>query len=399
MSYPAPTTGLGVAAKIAVAGNQYVGIPSGKQTVPGYNDVVLSISGNNGPTTFQLDPSVVDASGAPVALGTKYTLASVAASTGGAGILVVSAIAASTGGTAVLTVTSGGTANQWLGHSFVVAGFVNGVNNGTFVATASSSTTLTLDNPDAVAETHAATATYQVGTAVYTGTFTGEATGSLVGKTFTVAGFVTNPTNNGTFLATANSGTSTLTLANSAAVSESHTATAQEEPAEWTGIISSVATGTGVYTGTFTEFASYPVGAPVKITGFVTNAANNGTFTVVSATATTLTTSNSASISESASAKANVNPFSVFTYFVDGAAQNTGWSATGPNNGPLTSTKVVSVSSNGLLTAGIEGGSVVEVSFPTFSNQIGATGAVGSNPMAGLPLMKIYAEINVSVVA
>jgi hypothetical protein len=399
MSYPAPTTGLGVAAKILVAGNDYVGVPSGKQTVPGYNKVKLSLSGANGPTTFQINPEIVDASGTVVALGTKYAVASVAASTGGAGILVASAIAASSGGTAVITVASGGSANEWEGHSFVVAGFVNAANNGTFIATASSSTTLTVTNPNAVAETHAATATDQIGTAVYTGTFTGEATGSLVGKTFTVTGFVTNPTNNGTFIATANSGTTTLTLANPAAVSETNTAAAQEEPAEWNGIISSVATGTGVYTGTFTEHASYPVGAPVKITGFVTNAANNGLFYLVSATATTITTTNSASVSESASAIAAVNPFDVYTYFVDGTKNYNPTYATGPVPSGDTTEATFTVSSNGLLTAQALGGGVVEVSFPTFQNQIGDTGAIAPNPMAGLPLMKIYADVTVKVLA
>jgi hypothetical protein len=400
MSYPAPTTGIGVAARVRVAGNQYIGIPSGKQLVPGYNNVVLSLSAANGPTTFQLNPEITDVANNVIALGTSYTLASVAASTGGAGILVASAVAASSDGEAIYTVTSGGTTNEWEGHSFVVAGFANASNNGTFEAVASTSTTLTLVNPFAVAETHAATATDRIGTAVYTGTFTGEATGSLVGKTFTVAGFVTNPTNNGTFIATANSGTTTLTLANPAAVAETHAATAQEEVAEWNAPITAVASATGVYTGTFTEFASYPVGAPVKITGFVTNAVNNGTFTLVSATATTITTSNLASIAETHAAIAAVNPDSVYTYFVDGSAQTTGWSATGPNTNLAGRTPVVSVSSNGLLTAGIEGSSVVEVSFPFASNQLGDIVSTGlSNPMNGLPLEKIYAEVNVTVLS
>lgn len=397
MSYPTPTTGLGVAALIRVAGNQEVG-PAGKASLPGYNNVVLSVGGLNGPETFQLSPELLDASGAVIALGTKYAIASVAASSN-AGILVLTSVAASSGGTAVYTgtITNGGS-NAWAGFSFVVAGFDNTTNNGTFICTASTTTTLTLENPFAVADTHPATATGVEGVAVYTGTFTGEATGSLVGKVFTVTGFVTNPTNNGTFIATANSGTTTVTLANPAAVAETVSAHAQEEQAEWNGIISSVASSTGVYTGTFTEFASYPVGAPVKITGFVTNAVNNGTFTLVSATATTITTSNLASVSETHAAIAAVNPNSLFTYFADGTAQWSGWSATGPNTN-LTSEKVLTVSSNGLLTAQIEGGSVVEVSFPTFSNQLGATGAASGQAMAGLPLMKIYAEVNVTVVS
>ena len=396
MSYPAPTTGLGVAALIRVAGNQEVG-PAGKASLPGYNNVVLSVGGLNGPETFQLSPELLDAGGNVIALGTKYVLASVANSSVAVGPLTLTSVAASSGGEAVYTGTITGYAG-FVGISFVIAGFSDTANNGTFIATAATATTLTLENPFAVAETEAATATSVEGTAVYTGTFTGEATGSLVGKVFTVTGYVTNPTNNGTFIATANSGTTTLTLANPAAVAESASSHAQEEQAEWNGIISSVASGTGVYTGTFTEFASYPVGAPVKITGFVTNAVNNGTFTLVSATATTITTSNLASVSETHAAIAAVNPNSLFTYFADGTAQWSGWSTTGPNTN-LTSEKVLTVSSNGLLTAQIEGGSVVEVSFPTFSNQLGATGAASGQAMAGLPLMKIYAEVNVTVVS
>jgi hypothetical protein len=56
MSYPSPTTGLGVAAKILVAGTENSG-----DTTPGYNDVVLSLSGDNGAESFQLDPQIVDA--------------------------------------------------------------------------------------------------------------------------------------------------------------------------------------------------------------------------------------------------------------------------------------------------------------------------------------------------
>lgn len=44
-----------------------------------------------------------------------------------------------------------------VGQSFLVAGFTNAANNGTFVATAATATTLTLSNAGGVAETHAAT--------------------------------------------------------------------------------------------------------------------------------------------------------------------------------------------------------------------------------------------------
>lgn len=396
MSFPAPTTGLGVAAKILVAGN--VNAPSGKSQVPGYNDVFLSLSGANGPTTFQLNPEITDAKNNIVDFGTSYTLTAVAAASG-PGILTLTSVAASSGGSAVYTGTiTGGGSNAWVGYSFAIAGFQNLTNNGTFICIASTTTTITLENAFAVAETHAATASSDEGVAVYTGTIT-EVANSLVGKTFTVAGFVTNATNNGTFIATANNGTTTITLANPDAVAETHAATAVQQEAQWVDAITSVASSTGVYTGTFPEFASFPVGGKVTIAGFVTNAVNNGTFTIVSATATTLTTSNTASVSETHAATATVTPGQVLTYFVDGTRQRNpaNASATGtPSGNPIA---VVTCSASGLLTASAQGGSVVEVSYPTFNNTSGVTGAVSPNPMAGLPLGKIYAEVNVTVLA
>jgi hypothetical protein len=66
--------------------------------------------------------------------------------------------AAASAGTTVYTGTIGDT--NYAGATFVVTGFRNAANNGTFAATASTSTTLTLANPRGVAETaSAATAT------------------------------------------------------------------------------------------------------------------------------------------------------------------------------------------------------------------------------------------------
>ena len=59
---------------------------------------------------------------------------------------------------------------------------------------------------------------------------------------------------------------------------------------------------------------------------------------------------------------------------------------------------VATVSSSGLITAVKEGESVVEVSYPTFNNSVG-TIVSPSNPMNGLPVLKVYAEVNVTVVA
>lgn len=391
MSFPAPTTGIGVAAKILVSGNVNIGQ---KRFVPGYNDVILSLSGANGPTTFQLNPDVADVANTPLALGTAYTLASVAVSSG-PGALVLTAVAPS-GNTMIATGTiTGGGSNAWAGYSFTIAGFQNGINNGTFVCLASTTTTITLQHENSIAETHAATATSVEGVAVYTGTVA-ETANSLVGKTFVVAGFDL-AANNGVFICTANNGSTTLTLANPDAVVDTHAATATQQEAEWVDVITSVASGTGVYTGTFPEFASFPVGAPVTISGFVTSVVNNGTFTVVSATATTLTTSNTASVSETHAAVAAVNPYYTLTYFVDGTANRNPNPATGvPSGNPV---GVATISSSGLITAVAEGGTVVEVSYPVFNNKSGLTGAKSPNPMAGLPLSKIYAEVNVRVKA
>ncbi len=69
-------------------------------------------------------------------------------------------------------------------------------------------------------------------------------------------------------------------------------------------IISSSANAAGgntVYTGVFDPL-SFPVGATAQITGFKTNAGNNGSFTVVSCTPTALTVANSAGVAETISA-------------------------------------------------------------------------------------------------
>jgi hypothetical protein len=221
--FPSPTTGLGVAAKIVVEGNE------GSKTTPGYNNVVLSVSGTNGQTTFQLNPQLQDAAGNEITPGTAFTLTSVASSS--PGTLTLTAVAASVNGDAVYTGTiTGGGSNALVGLLFTVAGFAGANNNGVYEAVASTTTTLTLVNAGATAETHAATATSEEGTAVYTGTITGGGSNAFKGQTFVVVGFVTNPSNNGTFIATASS-TTTLTLENNAAVAETHAATATSQEA------------------------------------------------------------------------------------------------------------------------------------------------------------------------
>ena len=134
MSSSNPTTGVGVAAKI---GN-----------VP--KTLTLSLSGLSPLTTFYyLDPEVEDVN------GTVQTDTNV--------VLTITSVGASAGspGHAVYTGTiTGGDGSAFAGQVFTVAGFVtNTGNNGTFVCVDSNATTLTLGNPFAIAETHAATAT------------------------------------------------------------------------------------------------------------------------------------------------------------------------------------------------------------------------------------------------
>lgn len=126
MSYPASTSGIGVAAKVAVDAST----------------LTLSLGGS---TTHQIVAQVQDAAG---------TI------TPGPTALVLTAAANASGGATVYTGTiTGGGSNALAGKTFVVAGFATGANNGTFICTASGTTTITLDNAAGVAETHAGTAT------------------------------------------------------------------------------------------------------------------------------------------------------------------------------------------------------------------------------------------------
>src|SRR5271163_2566117 len=76
--------------------------------------------------------------------------------------LTLSAAAAQSAGSQVLTGTiTGGGSNAFDGQYAVVTGFDLTANNGTFLITASTTTTLTVNNPAGVADTHAATGTLQ----------------------------------------------------------------------------------------------------------------------------------------------------------------------------------------------------------------------------------------------
>jgi hypothetical protein len=119
------TTGIGVPLRLTVDSNF----------------VTLSLSGVN---THQINATITDLPGTVLAQGTSFVLTAAANATGG--------LTTYTG-----TITGGGS-NAFADLVFTIAGFDLTANNGTFLCTSSSETTLTLDNGAGVADTHAATA-------------------------------------------------------------------------------------------------------------------------------------------------------------------------------------------------------------------------------------------------
>jgi hypothetical protein len=157
MPYPPPTTGLGVSARVEVDATT----------------VTLSLSGT---TTHQIVASVVDTALTP------------SPSPGGVSLVLTAAANASGGTTAYTGTITGGASNAFIDKTFVVAGFDNVLNNGTFICTASSTTVLTLDNGLGVADTHAATATEEGSSALtFTSLGTAYATVSASGLITAVA--------------------------------------------------------------------------------------------------------------------------------------------------------------------------------------------------------------------
>lgn len=152
--YGNSTTGLNVAAQIGItAPLNNPPAPGGLQ--PGGTQVLSLSSTSPDFSSYQIPAEVQDASGNPLTGGTAFTLTAVASSSG-----TSPADAVYTG-----TITGGGS-NAFVGYVFVVTGFTNAVNNGTFQCVASSATTLTLANASATSETHAATATLETTSAL-----------------------------------------------------------------------------------------------------------------------------------------------------------------------------------------------------------------------------------------
>jgi hypothetical protein len=150
-------------------------------------------------------------------------------------IVALTSVANAAGGSTVYTGKVGHSTNFYAGYKLTIAGFLNTPNNGVFLCTASTTTTLTLANANGLLETDPGTATptFSItgvvignGSAVYSGTILGGGGNAYAGYAFTIQGFST-PGNNGTFYCTASSGVSiTLSNDNSDAANETINATA-----------------------------------------------------------------------------------------------------------------------------------------------------------------------------
>jgi hypothetical protein len=149
-------------------------------------------------------------------------------------VLALTSVANATGGHTTYTgKITGGAANAFAGYKFTIQNFLNTTNNGVFLCSGSTATTLTLANAAGTSETDPATATPTLtitgvvagtSSAVYSGNILGGGGNNYAGYAFTIAGF-SNPTNNGTYLCTASTGVS-ITLFNIEAINEAISATA-----------------------------------------------------------------------------------------------------------------------------------------------------------------------------
>lgn len=134
------TNGLNTAAKIVITSPF-----NGK----GYQVQELSLSQASPDSSgYQIEAQVQDLAGNEQ-LGTVLTLTSVSNFSG-----------TSPADTVYHGTITNGANNAFVGYIFVIAGFTNPVNNGTFQCVASTTSTLTLANPLGIAQTQAATATF-----------------------------------------------------------------------------------------------------------------------------------------------------------------------------------------------------------------------------------------------
>lgn len=203
---------------------------------------------------------------------------------------------------------------------------------------------------------------------VYTGTVTGGGSNAYAGRQFIVSGFAASSgANNGQFQCIASTVT-TLNLTNSNGIAETHAGSAQDQ------------TSSAVYTGTITGGGSNAFADQAfVVAGFVTTPANNGTYFATASSATTLTLDNPNAVAETHAATATGEDPIAFTYLTTNAGY-------------------VTVAATGLMTAVKAGESIIEISYPVFSNTAGNIVSSG-NVMNGTPTAKIYREMNVHVKA
>ena len=207
----------------------------------------------------------------------------------------------SVSGTAVTytgTITGGG-ANAYAGWAFAMTGFTNASNNGTFIVTASTATTLVVTLVAQVNETHAGTATSASTTTAYLGSFPDGVSNFLAGKQFVISDFPTNNGNNLDATAVISSDVTAIAMTNAGGVNETNTASAwpfASSTYRLTQAIRQTAqsftltsiSGTNTFNGTITGGAANAyAGWVFLISGFV-NGVNNGYFTITASTATTL---------------------------------------------------------------------------------------------------------------
>ena len=214
----------------------------------------------------------------------KFTLTAVAVAN-----LVLTAVVGSTG---TYTGTITGWSSSWIGKTVIMAGFAasTGANNGSFVITGGSATTIVVAPTVQVDETHAGTAGIVGVTLVtYTGTVTGGATptSAYAGKSTLIAGFATSA-NNGTSIASDSTAT-TIVVPLTAQVAETHAGTAQ---------VAGVSTTS--YAGTITDGGTNNLaGSSVVFGGFAASTgANNLTATVLSNTTTAIVVRTTAQVNE-----------------------------------------------------------------------------------------------------
>ena len=277
--------------------NGVVGFPSFASLVG--QDVVVSgfaNAGNNG--TFAVDASttanslVLQNAAGVVETPPAYALTLTTASAAAGGVTVYHYSGATYGN---------GALNAYAGLTFVVTGFTNGANNGSFTCVSSTANTITLANAAGTTEpppaVSGAFATVHLAKALGLGLETAPITFanglSLVGAVLTNGITVAvDPTN------VTVSGAPDVEFYGPAGPTFSNTEYRVPLLVSAVFQLTSVAAGTGVYTGTITGGAANAyAGNNFTVSGFV-NPANNGTFSCTASTATTITLVNSSSVAE-----------------------------------------------------------------------------------------------------